>query len=315
MGRAICDGRAEAGDSMTVTKVALTGASGFIGRHVLAELGNHPVAVTAVTRDAAKLANVGRDVRIVELDLCKPHADDYERLHEPDVLIHLAWGGLPNYNSLHHFETELPRQYIFLKGLIEAGLPALLVTGTCFEYGMQSGELSEELIPLPNNPYGYAKDALRRQLEFLQSKYSFALTWARLFYMYGEGQHSTSLYSKLKEAVLRGDKVFNMSGGEQLRDYLPVSKVAAALVALALRQADIGIVNVCSGRPVSVRTLVENWLRKNGWEIELNLGHYLYPDYEPMEFWGNSSKLLTYLPELYTAEKETSNESKNKASD
>ena len=198
---------------------------------------------------------------------------------------------------------------------MEAGLPALLVTGTCFEYGMQSGALSEELTPLPTNPYGYAKDALRRQLEFLRGKHSFALTWARLFYMYGEGQAENSLFSQLKRAVERGDKVFNMSSGEQLRDYLPVSKVAAALVALALRQADIGIVNICSGTPVSVRTLVESWLQENSWEIELNWGHYAYPDYEPMEFWGNSSILLTHLSQFCTAEKETSNESKNKTSD
>lgn len=149
-------------------KVAVTGASGFIGRHVLAELGRHPVDITAVTRCAAKLADVATSVRIVELDIANPQANDYEQLHRPDVLIHLAWEGLPNYKSLHHFETELPRQYLFLKGLVEAGLPALLVTGTCFEYGMQSGALSEELTPLPTNPYGYAKDALRRQLEFLR---------------------------------------------------------------------------------------------------------------------------------------------------
>lgn len=299
---------------MTVMKVAVTGASGFIGRHVLAELDRHPVDVTAVTRCAAKLADVATNVRVVELDLANPQADDYERLHRPDVLIHLAWEGLPNYKSLHHFETELPRQYLFLKGLVEAGLPALLVTGTCFEYGMQSGVLSEEFTPLPSNPYGYAKDALRRQLEFLRGKIPFALTWARLFYMYGEGQPKSALLPQLKEAIDRGESSFNMSGGEQLRDYLPVSKVAAALVALALQQADIGVVNICSGRPVSVRTLVESWLRENSWEIELNLGYYAYSDYEPMEFWGNSSKLLTHLPQLCIAKKETSNESENQAS-
>ena len=280
---------------MTGMKVALTGASGFIGRHVLAELARHPVAVTAVTRNAAKLADAGSEIRVVELDLACPHADDYERLHRPDVLIHLAWGGLPNYDSLHHFETELPRQYLFLKGLVEGGLPALLVTGTCFEYGMQSGALSEELIPLPNNPYGFAKDALRRQLEFLRGKHSFALTWARLFYMYGEGQPKSSLYPQLKNAVLRGDRVFNMSGGEQLRDYLPVTEVAASLAALALRQMDTGVVNVCSGKPISVLNLVEDWIKQNDWPIELNPGHYPYPDYEPMAFWGDINKLETFF--------------------
>ena len=276
-------------------KVAVTGATGFIGRHVLAELACHPVEVIAATRDAAKLADTAKNVHVVELDLANPRPDDYQRLHRPDVLIHLAWEGLPNYKSLHHFETELPRQYLFLKGLIKAGLPALLVTGTCLEYGMQSGALAEELTPLPSNPYGYAKDALRRQLEFLRGKHPFALTWARLFYMYGEGQSKSALLPQLKEAIERGESSFNMSGGEQLRDYLPVDEVAAFLVTLALRQTDAGVVNICSGKPISLRNLVEVWLKDNGWTINLNLGHYPYPDYEPMVFWGDNEKLKKIL--------------------
>ena len=101
----------------------------------------------------------------------------------PDVLIHLAWGGLPNYRSLHHFEHELPIQYRFLSDLVRSGLSGLVVAGTCFEYGMQSGQLSEDMGSCPDNPYGFAKDALRRQLEYLHEVNSFALTWARLFYI------------------------------------------------------------------------------------------------------------------------------------
>jgi len=276
-------------------KIAVTGASGFIGRHVLAELASHPVEVVAVSRDAAKLADAAKNVHVVELDLANPRPDDYEQLQKPDVLIHLAWQGLPHYKSLHHFATELPRQYRFLEGLVQAGLPALLVTGTCFEYGMQTGSLSEDLTPMPCTPYGYAKDALRRQLEFLRGKHSFALTWARLFFMYGEGQPKSSLLPQLKEAIDRGESAFNMSGGEQLRDYLPVSAAAAVLVNLALRREDMGVINVCSGKPVSVRNLVVGWLKDNGWTISLNLGHYDYPDYEPMAFWGCRRRLNTIL--------------------
>lgn len=267
-------------------KIAVTGASGFIGRHILAELKKHSVEVIAVTRNSARLRDLDESVRVVEMDIASPPSNCFEQMGRPNILIHLAWDGLPNYKSLHHFETELPRQYHFLKTMIEAGLPSLLVTGTCFEYGMQSGSLSEEMRAKPNNPYGYAKDALRLQLAFLKSAKPFNLTWARLFYMYGEGQPSTSLYPKLKEAVLRGDKVFNMSSGEQLRDYLPVEEVARQIVRLALTQCDIGVVNICSGKPISVRRLVEQWLNENNWKIELNLGHYPHPDYEPMAFWG-----------------------------
>jgi nucleoside-diphosphate-sugar epimerase len=276
---------------MTVKKIAVIGASGFIGRHVLRELASHPIEVIAVTRNTAKLSDITKNIHVVELDIAYPQSDDYERLNRPDIVIHLSWEGLPNYKSLHHFETELPRQYLFLSGLVQAGLPSLLVSGTCFEYGMQSGALSEDIIPLPCTSYGYAKDALRKQLEFLRGKHPFNFTWARLFFMYGEGQAKSSLLPQLKAAVERGDKLFNMSGGKQLRDYLPVKEVASLLVTLALRQTDAGVVNVCSGKPISVRNLVESWLKDNGWAIDLNLGYYDYPDYEPMNFWGTRRRL------------------------
>lgn len=276
---------------MNKIKIAVTGASGFVGHHILKELISQPVDVIAITRDKNKLLNFKDSVKIVELDISIPNAISYDLIYKPDVLIHLAWDGLPNYNSLHHFERELPNQYSFLKRLIESGLPSLLVTGTCFEYGLQSGMLSEQLAPIPSNSYGFAKDVLRRQLEYLQTIHQFSLTWARLFYVYGEGQSANSLYSQLKTAVSRGEKYFNLSGGDQLRDYLPIERVASILASLALLQNNIGIVNVCSGKPISVRTLVENWLIENDWEIKLNIGYYPYPDYEPMAFWGDSYKL------------------------
>ncbi len=276
---------------MTQVKVAVTGATGFVGRHVVEELQRHPVDLVIAIRDSGRYENGPENISVIELDIHDPQPDDYEKLGRPDIVMHLAWSGLPNYKSQHHYETELPCQYAFIKGLLEAGLPSLLVTGTCFEYGNQSGELSEHLQALPDNSYGYAKDALRRQLEFLQQEYDFALSWARLFYLYGEGQAKGSLLSQLTDAIDAGSRSFNMSGGEQLRDYLAVERAASYLVNLALLQADLGVVNVCSGKPISVRRFVEEWLSRREIRMELNLGYYPYLDYEPMAFWGATKKL------------------------
>jgi dTDP-6-deoxy-L-talose 4-dehydrogenase (NAD+) len=269
-------------------RIGLTGATGFIGRHVLTELMLHDVEVVALTRYASKISHLNK-VQVIQADL-NSDADFYYLMGAPDALIHLAWDGLPNYKSLHHFEAELPRQYKFIKHMVESGLSSLFVTGTCFEYGMQSGALSAEMKTEPANPYGYAKDALRKQLELLKNNIRFNLTWGRLFYMYGEGQAENSLYPNLKQAVLRGDKVFHMSGGQQLRDYLPIETVAERIVRMALEQRDIGVTNICSGKPISVGDLVQQWIRENGWDIDLNLGYYPYSDYEPMSFWGSNIK-------------------------
>lgn len=268
-------------------RIAVTGARGFVGRHVLGELAQRDVEVIAterpgVVRDRPAAANV----RWIALDTSKPPEDCFAALQQPDVLLHLAWDGLPNYRSLHHFETELPRQYRFLGNAIQNGLPALVTVGTCFEYGLQSGPLAASLETRPANPYGFAKDSLRKQLQYLKATRPFRLTWARLFYMYGDGQPATSLLSMLKAAVDAGQKEFPMSGGEQLRDYLPVSEVARRLVDLAVDQGDPGPLNLCSGQPVSVRRLVETWIEQNGWDIAPKYGALPYPDYEPMAFWG-----------------------------
>ena len=277
-------------------KVAVTGASGFIGRHVVAELARHDLELVLATRNPGRLGQVPvPGTRVVELDIGVSAGDTLARLGYPDVLIHLAWGGLPNYLSATHLDVELPRQYRFLEGLIGAGLKSLIVTGTCAEYGMQYGPLAEHLATAPVSAYGQAKDALRRQLALLQEAESFALTWIRLFFMHGEGQPSSSLLPQLEAAVRRGDRVFNMSGGEQLRDYLPVSEVARQIVALALTGQGLGIVNVCDGKPTSVRRLIENEIAVRGWDIRLNLGHYPYIDYEPMAFWGDRRRLDAIL--------------------
>ena len=271
--------------------VVVTGASGFVGRAVLAALAARGIRPTAVTRDRRRLSDLELDSAIVEGDIGAPDPAFIAEVARHDILLHLAWDGLPNYKSLHHFETELPAQYRFLKAAVAAGSGSIVVTGTCFEYGMQEGRLVETGPSQPTNPYGYAKDALRRQLSFLKQETPFALTWARLFYMYGKGQNPKSIYSQLAAAVARGDDHFDMSAGEQIRDYLPIEAIADRLVRLTLLGRDLGVVNICSGQPRSMRGVVESWLRDNGWRITLRLGRYPYPDYEPFAFWGSAEKL------------------------
>jgi dTDP-6-deoxy-L-talose 4-dehydrogenase (NAD+) len=160
---------------------------------------------------------------------------------------------------------------------------------------MQSGSLAEGVGPHPSIPYAVAKDSLRRRLEQLCLVRPFNFTWARLFYIFGDGQSDTSLLPQLRRAVADHADAFDMSGGEQLRDYMPVAEAADCLVSLALKRQPIGVVNVCSGKPVSVRSLVERWINENGWAIRLNLGRYPYPEYEPMAFWGDATKLRQCL--------------------
>ena len=296
MGGEICHGCSKFKDSGL--KLAITGASGFIGKHLLKELLLDNVELSIVGRNFNDPLFANKNIKLIKLDISNPPKNTFELMGRPDVLIHLAWGGLPKYLSLHHFELELPAQYRFLKGLVQAGLKNLLVTGTCFEYGMQSGELEEGMLEKPINPYGSAKNTLLKQLTYLQSELPFSLVWARLFYMYGAGQSEHSLMSQLANSVSRGEKVFRMSGGEQLRDFLPVEDVVEKLIFLAKARMNIGVVNICSGIPISVRGFVESQIKKNGWAIDLDLGFHPYANYEPMAFWGSSRKFRNLIEQI-----------------
>ena len=107
-----------------------------------------------------------------------------------------------------------------------------------------------------------------------------------MFYTYGHGQSGGSLLAQLETAVAKGDEVFNMSGGEQLRDYLPVEQMAEKIANFSLDDNLDGVVNCCSGKPISIKRLVEDYVRENGYNIKLNFGYYPYLDYEAMAFWG-----------------------------
>ncbi|WP_257384903.1 NAD-dependent epimerase/dehydratase family protein [Tahibacter caeni] len=275
-------------------RVAVTGASGFVGKAAVAELLRRGVEVLAVSRKPPE-GTLPRGLSYCVLDIAAPPPRLFDRLGRPDVLLHLAWDGLPNYRAERHVAEELPRQLAFLRRCAGEGLQRLVVSGTCLEYGLQEGCLAENLPAQPTTAYALAKDHLRIALDALARETSLRTSWLRLFYLYGEGQASTSLYSQLRAAVARGDARFAMSPGDQRRDFQPLTAAAAQIAAVALHASAEGVVNICSGRPTAVVDLVRQWLQEWGARIELDCGVYDYPDYEPREFWGDRRRLDTLL--------------------
>lgn len=275
-------------------KVMVTGATGFVGRHIVTRLLDGGHAVVAVARDAERARTMPwfAQVEFVACDLAAGFTSLLGNHDVPDALIHLAWPGLPNYKNFFHIGKNLPSDLAFLEAAVSAGIHQVMVAGTCLEYGMQYGPLTEDMATAPHTPYGFAKDTLRKSLQLLQKERPFTLQWMRLFYMYGEGQNPNSLLAQLDRAIDQGDAVFNMSAGDQLRDYLAIAEVAENF-ALALEHPDRcqGVINCSSGRPVSVVDLVSDRVAASASKIRLNRGHYPYPDYEPMAFWGVPAKL------------------------
>lgn len=283
-------------------KILVTGATGFIGNHLIEELlkdDKNKIIATSRNHKKASECKWFSKVKYISYDLdSNDELNLFEYFDKPDSVIHLAWDGLPNYNDLIHIEKNLFNNYQFIKNLVVNGLKDITITGTCFEYGMINGCLSEDLQTNPSNSYSIAKDSLRKFVEELHKQFKFDYKWVRLFYMYGKGQSEKSLMSLLDKAIENEDKEFNMSGGEQLRDYLHIKEVVSNILKIAMQnKIDNQIVNCCSGKPISIRNFVENYLDEKNYKMKLNLGYYPYPTHESMAFWGDNSKLQKVLNE------------------
>lgn len=280
-------------------KVLVTGATGFLGKYVIEYLLSKDIYIIATGLEkcddfitsSKKLAYIQYDIN------SSVNENTYKLFHSPDIMLHMAWEGLSDYKSSALVEKTLVAHSAFLRNIIDKGLKNLAVTGTCLEYGLKEGCLNEETPTEPVTNYGIAKDTLRKFLQQLKVQYRFNFNWLRLFYMYGQGQHPKSLIPQLEQAILNKQPSFDMSKGDQQRDYLPVEKVAEYIVDIALKQKDFGVVNCCSGKPVTVKSFAEEYLSKKNAKIQLNLGAHPYPDYEPFAFWGDNSKLKKLLYE------------------
>ena len=272
-------------------KVALTGGTGFIGQHVRKLLAKSSHEVLLVVRDQAKIGELGANEKFVTADISEDRNDWFNCLGRPDVLLHLAWGGLPNYLDSYHLDVELPLQTKFLSRVISSGLTNLVVTGTCYEYGLTSGALVESQETNPNTPYGIAKDLLRRELFKIQLRQNFELTWARIFYPYGDGQSEISIYSQLRAAMLNGHQQFKMGSGKKVLDFISVEKVASTLVSLSTRCTGVGLVNIGSGEPQSVLDFVKDQIHVLGAQLEPLVGALPDRNFESQAFWADASKL------------------------
>jgi nucleoside-diphosphate-sugar epimerase len=126
-------------------KVLVTGASGFIGNYVILELLKHGVKITATSRDSGKAKKFDwfDKLEYLEYDLNQKRHDIFNYFGKPDIVIHLAWDNLADYKDKIHIDKNLPLNDFFIKTMTESGLKNLSIIGTCFEYGLKNGCLSE----------------------------------------------------------------------------------------------------------------------------------------------------------------------------
>jgi nucleoside-diphosphate-sugar epimerase len=220
----------------------------------------------------------------------------------PTHLLHLAWVTTPGvyWTSSDNLQWIEASQHL-VKVFADQGGHRAVLAGTCAEYDWNESTICHEFAtPIrPSTVYGRCKNELRERIDKI-AKLSFA--WGRLFHLYGPGEHPARLVPSVALALLSG-KPAECTAGTQIRDFLHVDDAADALVALLLSDV-IGPINIASGEPVAVRTLVEHIAAKVGRSELVRMGIRPIPIGEPSFLVANVHRLreeLGWRPRLSLA--------------
>ena len=268
-----------------MTVIHILGSEGFIGRAVKREVASYSLHCWSHSEsDPQHHFNL--------LDSSTWHQLVKQK---PSHVILLSWPGLPNYQEPFHVTRNMPACVELVEQLIDNGLQRLVIAGTCYEYGLQNGSLEEYDSTSPINCYAIAKDTLRRTIASRCSSRDVSWCWLRIFYPYGDGQNPASLLPSLNRAIEQGCLTFPMSSGRQLRDFVPVEVVARQLLLLTTHPSASGIYNGGSGKPRSLREIVEARIHELGSQIELECGFYPDRQDEPLAFWANMDRMSTLM--------------------
>ncbi len=255
--------------------VLLTGATGFVGRQVLQALIHRGVSVRLVVRH-------GQQSQFTECDEIESVITTEDLFTESvdwwaqaclgiDSIIHVAWYADPGkyLESTNNLDC-LIGTLIMAKGAVTAGVRRFIGIGTCFEYELTGGTLSVDTPLKPLTPYAAAKAAAFMALSQWLPHQRVEFTWCRLFYLYGEGEDARRLVPYLR-SKLEAKEPADLTSGHQIRDFLDVQEAARLIVQVALNREQ-GPVNVCSGRPVTVRQLAEQIADEYGGRHLLRFG-------------------------------------------
>lgn len=240
----------------TDMKVLLTGASGFVGRHVLACLLSQGIEVVAVGRTRP----AGYSGEFIAADLLQPAAcADVVRAAKASHLVHLAWYA----EHGQYWTSPLNLRWVdstlhLIEAFCLSGGTQVVATGTCAEYDWSTGYCLEDSSPLsPATLYGASKDATRRLASHLCAAHGTALAWGRIFLPFGPDEDDRRLIPSLVRVFKDQGRPFGVNA-DAYRDLLHVDDVASAITQLLLTNS-AGNYNIASGQPTRLSDLVR-WI-------------------------------------------------------
>ena len=268
-------------------RVLVTGANGYIGRHVvekLLELGAE-VYVSDFNYD-------GLDERAIRTTTPIFGQDEnlFEKLGKPDVCIHMAWRNGFVHNADSHI-VDLPQHYEFIKNMLDGGLKQIVVMGSMHEVGYWEGAIEETTPCNPKSLYGIAKNALRQAVFSMPVEEDVCLQWVRAYYILGDDLKNNSICSRIIKMEQEGAETFPFTSGKNKFDFISVDMLAEQIAKTALQREIDGVINCCTGNPVSLADKVEEFIAENHFKIRPEYGAFPDRPYDSPGVWGDPTKI------------------------
>jgi nucleoside-diphosphate-sugar epimerase len=228
--------------------IVITGSSGFIGKRLLGFLSHYKkYKLLCITRSKSKKLK-NKNVEYLKCNLNKIR--DYAKKiinFNPDILIHLAWDKIPNFNKSNSKKNEIISKNLINFFALNTRIKNIIVSGSCFE------------IKPPDSQYTYFIKAKKNILKFLKKKAkknNFNYYWLRFFYVYGPGQRRKSIIPYLLSSIKNTTKA-KIKEPNRRHDFIYVDDVCTSIISACKHIGRSNILEIGTGKITSIKKIIK----------------------------------------------------------
>lgn len=289
-----------------MSKILITGITGFIGSHLASRLTSQKHAVVGVTkpsssRDNSSLKPFLKDIKIHALDISDYYAlSRVMKSEDPDIVVHLAAASSISDSfekPFQNVETNMLGTMNVIHSIMD--LPdykkkRMLYASSAAIYGKQNAQpINEAATPNPQNPYSITKEVSEQYLRLISRVYGFNFIAMRPTNTYGRKLDRSYFVEYIVTSMLTNSDKIYLGAPDVIRDYIYVDDhVNAYIKAIEHPEVNNEAFNVGSGMGVSNKDLVFKIAEVIGFdETRIVLNQYP-PNYPFRPYDGDQPKLL-----------------------
>lgn len=283
-----------------MNKFVITGATSFLGKHIIKKLIEDDVQVFAIIRPSSKhVSDFDNEPKVKTI---LSDMDDTEKwvkeIVEADYFIHLGWDGI---GSNGRSDVQIQQKNIetavnVFKAAFRIHCKAFLFAGSQAEYGIKDEIITEDMVCNPVTQYGKAKLEVLNNALTLINDLNMHYYHARIFSVYGYGDHEWTLVSTCIENLCN-DKEVNLSSCEQFWNYIEVKDAVHQIISLLISSAESGVYNIASKDTRPLKSFVEEIYDICGKRGKMNFNCY-QPAERPAELKPSIKKLENAIGEM-----------------